>query len=377
MESGKYQIKKSDYVTKYPYLDASAFREIALPTIDLAPWHTEDVRRTGFEDGYIGPHILIPQGVERSIGRVRAAYSEQSLVFRASIQAIAFPEAEERTAKVLTAVLNSSLAAWVYFHDTANLGADRAKVHQGELLKLPFDIPEKMPDPVRATTAAEKIIKLIDREISNANELLTIQESPLDEIDRLIFEYYALDAKEVALIEDTFRYIIPAMQPRRGAGLQKIWANSRVEHRSAYASMLCAALEPSFRQSVSASLAAKSNDIAVLKLTINADTSEYCEDVSLELGQFLQSIEESMRFINGQYSNGLPAAMMLGYVMNARTDRARRGVKRAMAFRSAAIRLQSDRDAPIEHGRPLRFHTTHLCVPGHTIEVAHTFLAWP
>ena len=87
--------------------------------------------------------------------------------------------------------------------------------------------------------------------------------------------------------------------------------------------------------------------------------------------------EGLMRFVSGQYANGLPAAMMLGYVMNARTDRARRGVKRAMAFRSAAIRLQSDRDALAIAGRPLRFHTTHMCAPGHTIEVAHTFLAWP
>lgn len=87
--------------------------------------------------------------------------------------------------------------------------------------------------------------------------------------------------------------------------------------------------------------------------------------------------EGLMRFVSGQYANGLPAAMMLGYVMNARTDRARRGVKRAMAFRSAAIRLQSERDAPTTAGKPLRFYTTHLCMPGHTIEVAHTLLAWP
>ena len=84
-----------------------------------------------------------------------------------------------------------------------------------------------------------------------------------------------------------------------------------------------------------------------------------------------------MRFVTGQYSNGLPLAMMLGYVMDARTDQARRRVKRAMKLRSAVIRLQSDRDAPAVNGRPLRFYTTHECVPGHVIEVAHTFLTWP
>ena len=33
-----------------------------------------------------------------------------------------------------------------------------------------------------------------------------------------------------------------------------------------------------------------------------------------------------MRFITGQYANGLPLAMMLGYVMNAHVDRARKGL---------------------------------------------------
>ena len=294
LDSGKYEIKVSEYVTKYPYLDASAFHEIALRKITAAPWHTKDVRRTGFEDGYIGPHILVPQGVERSIGRVRAAYSEQSLVFRASIQAIAFPKAEKRTAKVLTAVLNSSLAAWIYFHDTANLGADRAKVHQGELLKLPFDLPEKMPDPARAESAEEQLVQLIDREIANADELLSLQSAPLEEIDRLVYDYYGLDTQEIALIEDTFRYIIPAMQPRRRAGLQMIWTNSQVEHRSEYAAMLCAALEPCFRQRVNASLSAKSGDIGVLKLTLGSKARDYGEDTSSEFEPFLQSIKDNL-----------------------------------------------------------------------------------
>jgi len=84
-----------------------------------------------------------------------------------------------------------------------------------------------------------------------------------------------------------------------------------------------------------------------------------------------------MRFVTGQYSNGLPLAMMLGYVMDAKTDTAKRDVKRAIALRSATIGLQSEQDAPVVDGRPVRFHTTHACVPGHVIEVAHTFLAWP
>jgi len=86
--------------------------------------------------------------------------------------------------------------------------------------------------------------------------------------------------------------------------------------------------------------------------------------------------EGLMRFVTGQYSNGLPLAMMLGYVMDAKTDVARRSVGNSMARQSVAIGLQSERDDPVVSARPIRFHTTYTCVSGHVIEVAHTLLAW-
>lgn len=101
----------------------------------------------------------------------------------------------------------------------------------------------------------------------------------------------------------------------------------------------------------------------------------YKTGVRALVGEYVD--EGLMRFVTGQYANGLPLAMMLGYVMNAKTDVARRGVKRIMALRSTTIRLQSERDAPVVSGRPIRFYTTHACVPGHVIEVVHTFLPWP
>lgn len=84
-----------------------------------------------------------------------------------------------------------------------------------------------------------------------------------------------------------------------------------------------------------------------------------------------------MRFVSGQYSNGLPLAMMLGYVMNARVDVARRGLRRAMAVRAQSINLKSTRDDVLAPGRPLRFFTTHESLFGYDIEVTHTLLGWP
>jgi hypothetical protein len=285
-----YDTISAEIVTRFPYLNAKGFRPIALPKIEGPAWPTSLVHRGGFAEGFIGPHILIPQGVERSVGRARAAFTGQSLVFQDSIQAIAVPPAEQRLAKLLTAILNSSLAAWVYFHDTANLGTDRAKVHQEELLKLPFDRAERMPDPERAKAAETKLVALVDSEIEAANSLMAAQHDVMPEIDALVFEYYGLDASDIALIDDTFRFIIPAMQPRRSAGLQKIWTNSKFDDRRSYAAMLCDALAPAFRKPIHAKLAALSGDAAVLKLSIAGPFSDYNEDGASEAHGYLTSI---------------------------------------------------------------------------------------
>ena len=267
-----------------------------LPKVKGKPWHTKTVRRAGFTAGFSGPHILIPQGVERDVGRVRAAYTEQNLVFEHSLQAIAFPPAKRSAAKLLTAVLNSRLAAWFYFHETANLGTDRAKVVQTDLLKLPFALSKEMPNPKRAADAARKIVAVINRELRKADNLLQSPSTALEDIDALVYDYYGLDKHDIALIEDSFNYIIPAMQPRRSAGLQAIWTNSQAPQRSAYAAMLCDALKPWFRNSITASLAAKSADTAVLKLTIAGDrrTRPYTEGTTADVDHFLKQISANL-----------------------------------------------------------------------------------
>lgn len=285
-----YKTTVAEIVTRLPYLDASQFRSVALQKVESAPWHVSLVRRAGFEAGFLGPHIIIPQGVKRAVGRVRAAFTNQDFVFQHSLQAMTVPPGQTRTGMVLTAVLNSSLAAWFYFHDTANFGADRAKVHQGELLKLPFDAPENMPDPDKALKAEKELVALIKHEMANTENLLVAQEDVLSKIDRLVFDYYGLDASDVAIVEDTVNSVIPAMQPRRSAGLQPIWAAASAGQRETYAAMLCKALASHFRVPLSASLVARATDVAVLKLTIGDAVTPYTENTSSEFNEFLAPI---------------------------------------------------------------------------------------
>lgn len=89
-------------------------------------------------------------------------------------------------------------------------------------------------------------------------------------------------------------------------------------------------------------------------------------------------VEEGlMRFVTGQYSNGLPMATMIGYVMNGDNSRARRGLHKVMKVRTATLGLITEQDHPSLPGRPTRFSSTHTCRPGHIMKVEHHLLPWP
>lgn len=121
-------------------------------------------------------------------------------------------------------------------------------------------------------------------------------------------------------------------------------------------------------------------------VTIGDDESVYlayeCKRLNVPFKSGLKALvgeyvdDGLMRFVNGQYSGGLPLAIMLGYVMNARVDHARRGLARAMTVRAAKIKLKSTMDLPLVAGRPIHFRSVHSCTTGSDIEVAHTLLAW-
>jgi hypothetical protein len=241
---GNYKTTQSEYVGKIPFMDANNFTEWVVPTITTKGHHSSEVYRKGFEPGFSADHILIPQGIKRETGLIRAAFSDQDLCFQHSIQTIKFPSVDTAKTKLLTAVLNSRFAAWYYFHETANLGADRAKVHEEQLLSLPFPEPDELPDPAAASKAAAKIVRIIDDLLLHKDDYSQGEfpdRKTVAELNRLAYQYYGLTEQEITIIEDTLDYILPSIQPRSKSS-PKLWQKANKRQWHDYLSTLVSAL---------------------------------------------------------------------------------------------------------------------------------------
>ncbi|MCG8605708.1 N-6 DNA methylase, partial [bacterium] len=293
-----YEHEHSDVVARTPYLPISAFRTLAQDLDGLRPWRNGAVHRKGFEEGFKGPRVLIPQGVQTTEMRLRAAYIEQPLTFQHSIQALVVPPGDEYYAKLLTALLNSRLLLWFAFHGTASFGSERPKVHQTELLCLPFPSPDDLPERKRSQSAADRLVSLIDRVASLTQRPFTLQSSAdelLSELDLLAYEYFCLSEEEITLVDDLVENVLPAVQPSQGS-FPDIWKPSDRKDRKAYAETLINSMADWFDQgcAVGVKLEARNDDLAVLRLSLEEGCrkTNYVEENDSSVGDVLADLSK-------------------------------------------------------------------------------------
>lgn len=262
----------SELVSKNPFLDANNFHSWVIPNVRIGkPLRTSSVRRLGFGNGFMGPHVLIKKGLQAN-GLLRTAYSDQTFCFQDDIQSIRFPSEDASELKLLTAVLNSHFAAWFCFHKTSSIAADRPLIHEEQLFELPFPEIEELPDPKSAVEAKKAIIAIIDKLLQNKDKLLQGEfpdKRTVERLNQLVYQYYGLTTNEITVIDDTLLYILPSIQPRRNKSVP-LWNTPKTAQWQEYMETLIESLNEGLRGGnyLSASLIVNHPDLAVLELTI-------------------------------------------------------------------------------------------------------------
>lgn len=234
-----YSTSKSTIIKKIPFLDMDFFHPLVMPTVPKNIWPTDIVHRVGFENGFKSPHILIPQGIERHEGRLRASYCEQDICFLSSLQAIYIHDGDTETAKFLTLLLNSSLVAWYLFHSSSVTGMERDKVPQQELLEIPFPLENGDAEAFRSG------VDLINHLLQTKDNLLRLEMSDyMQDIDDIVYRYFGLEKADILIIEDTLKYIIPSMQPRsKTKTLPILWKDTVLKDWKNYSKWLTTGLD--------------------------------------------------------------------------------------------------------------------------------------
>ncbi len=303
LHDADYDRKYSTLVATTAYLPIQRFRVLAGTVEGLSPWKDGVVRRGGFEAGFQGPRVLIPHGIGAGNDggegqRLRAAYVGEPLTFQHVIQAIVVPPPDQRRGMLLTGLLNSRLMLWFAFHGTSSFGADRPKVHQAELLRLPFPAPDDMVDPERSRSAAHTLAGMVEKQSRSSGQRLDRLSSEVEvlkEIDNLAYEFFCLSDEERILVEDTVEHTIPAVQPNRGS-FPESWRASTPSDRRTYARTLADNLADWLDGDcgIGTRLVARNDDLAILRLSLRDEPRafDYAEDGDESVAAALSQLAE-------------------------------------------------------------------------------------
>jgi N-6 DNA Methylase len=189
---------------------------------------------------YKAPHVLVAQGY------TSVAFADFDVSFQHALRGIHGPSADRDLLAFLAAYLRSSLARYFLFHTSSNWGISRQKVHVGELLRLPFLLPQQQANPKRSWEIVREVAKIVSDASRGADADFVDRDGiVLDasaKIEPLIEEYFDVLPLEKLLVEDTVKTIIPSVRPTRARPVVPAVMQATQGIRQAYLERLCGVL---------------------------------------------------------------------------------------------------------------------------------------
>lgn len=203
LKAKKHQ-KMSGWLLKYKEFPTRFFERYGpLPTYSFKT-PPKKVKRRCEKEMYQGPRLLIKRGVgsdEVSKGRIIARYQTEKFSFRHSIYCMTLPQLDETDAKVVLAILWSSLTRYYLFMTSGTWGMWHDEVLKETLKKIPIRFPSNK-------TQGKRIAKIVDelRDLPEAEEKGTLFDEGGLSADERLAKIRKLEAKVDEAVFDLFEF---------------------------------------------------------------------------------------------------------------------------------------------------------------------------
>jgi hypothetical protein len=218
----------------------------------------------------------------------------------------------------LSAVLNTNLSTYFFFHTAANWGVERDKVHLHELLRLPFAMPGDTSRPERSASIIHEAAQIILR-AGNSERFWRAQsiDTAIEELTPLVYEYYSITPQERILIEDTINVLAPSATPYRLTSKIETLAPTSVQNRQAYAECLCDTLNSWSRSPVKLAATAYTSSRPGLGLLVLRKVPEHERGTGrYEDREAPEQISGAIRRIHAQlHTAGTALSYLRGFIL--------------------------------------------------------------
>lgn len=204
------------------------YRPLRIPSHSLKRFEHQSLHRTRNPSIFKGPLLLCPKGNFAAAvepGRYSASVSAESVLYNKNFYGISFVDKELAAAKVLSAILNSSVTAFQLAFGGSTWGLERPTVEPNDLLALRV--------PNLGEVDADLIEAVLSAEAAAAEEPGDLER--IAALDHAVCELYDLEPDEIVIVSDGVRRARALLFESRAQRLMLI-ARPSSDDLAAYAS---------------------------------------------------------------------------------------------------------------------------------------------
>ncbi len=150
------------------------------------------------------PYCLMRKGPNCKTYRIRAAYTEDDVIFKEAISAIKGNSSQKELLLNITGLLNSSLYAYLNLMLGSSLGIEREQVFMDEIYQYPFEYDSEI---------SKRTEKIQEKSYSLDNVFLQDIEDEIRILDEIIFEKFGL--KDDPFIDYALNVQIPLLSSKK------------------------------------------------------------------------------------------------------------------------------------------------------------------
>ncbi|WP_407301613.1 Eco57I restriction-modification methylase domain-containing protein [Clostridium botulinum] len=199
--NGKYDAK--DYIGKN-MIESTAIDTLYFNSLNSSIFNKRKIYRLGKKEIFSPPYCLLRKGPNCKNYRLRAAYTEEDVIFKEAISAIKGDESQKNLLLNITGIFNSSLYAYLNLMLGSSMGIEREQVFMKEVYEYPFAYDEEISSKV----------EIIQKKNSNLkNGFYQDISQDISQLDQMILDKFGL--KEDPFIDYAINVQIPLLNSKK------------------------------------------------------------------------------------------------------------------------------------------------------------------
>lgn len=192
-----------------------------IDTTNMEIFDKEEIHRVRTPEQFEPPYCLLKKGVDIENYKMRAAYTEEKMLYKDGIDGIKGEYRDKNILLNITGLLNSSLYAYLNFMLGSSIGIEREQRFVDEVNQFPY---------IYNKDIADKVDEIQKEKMKDTLTNVTNEEAMIEELDNIILEKFKL--KDNEFIDYALNVQIPLINSKKNATMRIVTVDEMKKYAS-------------------------------------------------------------------------------------------------------------------------------------------------